>query len=37
MWRLPCSDKDPPIQEKDEDKGYEEGDAYCAVTKRGEG
>jgi hypothetical protein len=24
MWRLPCSDKDPPIEEKDEDEWYEE-------------
>jgi hypothetical protein len=24
MWRLPCSDKDPPIEEKYEDEGYEE-------------
>jgi hypothetical protein len=24
MCRLPCSDEDSPIEEKDEDKGYEE-------------
>ncbi len=24
MWRLPCSDKDPPIEEKNEDEGYKE-------------
>jgi hypothetical protein len=33
MWLLPCSDKDPPIEEKDEDEGYEECGAYRAVTK----
>jgi hypothetical protein len=31
MWRLSCSDKDPPI-EKDEDEGYEECGDYRAVT-----
>jgi hypothetical protein len=33
MWCLPCSDKNPPIEEKDDDEGYEECGAYCAVTK----
>ncbi len=36
MWRLPCSDKDPPIEEKDEElrmRGNEECGAYRAVTK----
>jgi hypothetical protein len=33
MWRSLCGDKDPPIEEKDEDEGYEECGAYCAVTK----
>ncbi len=35
MWRLPCSDKDPLIEEKDEDEdeGYKECGAYRAVTK----
>jgi hypothetical protein len=30
---LPCSDKGPSIEEKDEDEGYEECCAYRAVTK----
>ncbi len=33
MWYLPCSDKDAPIEEKDEDEGYAECGAYRAVTK----
>jgi hypothetical protein len=33
MWHLPCSDKDPPIKEKDEYEGYEECGTYRAVTK----
>jgi hypothetical protein len=33
MWCLPCSDKDPPIEENDEDEGNEECSAYRAVTK----
>jgi hypothetical protein len=33
MWHLPCCDKDPLIEEKYEDEGYEECDAYRAVTK----
>jgi hypothetical protein len=33
MRRLPCSDKSPPIEEKDEDEGYQECVAYRAVTK----
>ncbi len=33
MWRLPFSDKDPLIEEKYEDEGYEECGAYRAVTK----
>jgi hypothetical protein len=33
MWRLLCSYKDPPIEEKYEDEGYEKGGAYRAVTK----
>ena len=32
MWCLPCSDKDLPIEEKDEDEGYEECCVYHAVT-----
>jgi hypothetical protein len=32
MWHLPCSDKDPPIKEKDDDEGYEKCGSYQAVT-----
>jgi hypothetical protein len=33
MWHLPCSDKDPPIEKKDDDEEYEECSAHRVVTK----
>jgi hypothetical protein len=33
MWRLPCSDKDPPIEEKDEELRIRWCGVYHAVTK----
>jgi hypothetical protein len=31
VWCLPCSDKDHPIEEKDEDEGFKECGTYHAL------